>query len=531
MLEILHKTSRSVSFEIQNDLAYRTSEPYTIFLNGEEVKTADTNVVTLYDLLPDTSYQLVLKGGDWQELTYVTTKRESYTLNVKDFGAKGDGKANDTQAIQAALYACPRKGRVVIPPGDYIFHSLFFKSHTNLEIQKGARLQAIESTRERAILPGLTRDYQGGEYYLGSWEGNPLDCYAGLFTLLDVEDVNIYGEGVIEANASKSGFWSKPKEKDGAWRPRTIFMRRVKDVAVVGIKIKNSPSWTIHPMESRKLKFINASIENPWDSPNTDGINPESCRDVEIVGCHFSLGDDCIAIKSGKIYMAQQLGIPSEKIRIRNCFMEHGHGGVTLGSEIAGGVRDVKVSQCIFQDTDRGLRIKTRRGRGELSVVDKISFDNIQMNRVMAPFVLNMFYFCDPDGHSDYVQNKEDIGASPIDLPTLRRFSFKNIEVKDATLAGIFAYGLPERPIEEIVMKNVHIDMVALDKREGNQPAMMDGEEWDSSQVLFLKNVQSLTCRNVTIGAYETDGEHLENIGEEDTAGLIWEIKETAQEE
>ena len=98
-------------------------------------------------------------------------------------------------------------------------------------------------------------------------------------------------------------------------------------------------------------------------------------------------------------------------------------------------------------------------------------------------------------------------------------------------MAGIFAYGLPERPIEEIVMENVHIDMVAPDKREGNQPAMMDGEEWDPSQVLFLKNVQSLTCRNVSIGAYETDGEHLENIGEEDTAGLIWEIKETAQEE
>src|SRR5699024_10394172 len=164
------------------------------------------------------------------------------------------------------------------------------------------------------------------------------------------------------------------KTKKAAWRPRTVFLINCDNVLIQGLSIKNSPSWTVHPYFSKNLKFIDLKIENPKDSPNTDGLNPESCENVEIIGVDFSVGDDCIAIKSGKLYMGRKRKTPSKNIIIRNCYMHDGHGAVVIGSEMSGGVHEVKVEACIFEKTDRGLRIKTRRGRGEQGRIDQITF-------------------------------------------------------------------------------------------------------------------------------------------------------------
>ena len=161
---------------------------------------------------------------------------------------------------------------------------------------------------------------------------------------------------------------------------------------------------------------MNIRIFNPDDSPNTDGFDPESCTDVLLIGTEISVGDDCIAIKSGKYYMSRYHFRRTSGIEIRNCNLMRGHGSVTLGSEAASGVENVRVSKCIFDRTDRGVRIKTRRGRGERSVLDDLVIDNVVMDRVHMPLTVNMFYFCDPDGHSDYVQNQE---ARPVDEMTV----------------------------------------------------------------------------------------------------------------
>ena len=133
---------------------------------------------------------------------------------------------------------------------------------------------------------------------------------------------------------------------------------------MIGVTVKNSPSWTIHPYFCENMKFLALEILNPKDSHNTDGLDPESCCHVELAGIHFSVGDDCIAIKSGKIDMGKTYKTPCEDILIRQCSMNDGHGSVVLGSEIGAGVRHLTVKDCIFNGTDRGLRIKTRRGRG-----------------------------------------------------------------------------------------------------------------------------------------------------------------------
>ena len=155
------------------------------------------------------------------------------------------------------------------------------------------------------------------------------------------------------------------------FRPPFIQPVRCKKVKIEGVKIVNSPFWTVNPEFCDNVTIKGITINNV-PSPNTDGINPESCRNVHISDCHISVGDDCITIKSGRDAQARRLGVPCENITITNCTMLSGHGGVVIGSEMSGSVRKVTISNCVFDGTDRGIRIKSTRGRGgvvELSLI------------------------------------------------------------------------------------------------------------------------------------------------------------------
>jgi polygalacturonase len=189
----------------------------------------------------------------------------------------------------------------------------------------------------------------------------------------------------------------------------------------------------------------------PADSPNTDGLNPESCAGVTITGVHFTVGDDCIALKSGKLGMAKQALRPTRDVTISNCHMQDGHGAVVIGSEMASGIYDVKVRDCLFTGTDRGLRIKTRRGRGKDAIVRNIHFDNIRMENVGTPFVINSFYWCDPDGKTDYVGSTD---ALPVDdgTPSLGGFTLSRIHCTGVRLAAAWLLGLPEMPIDGVTI-------------------------------------------------------------------------------
>lgn len=208
------------------------------------------------------------------------------------------------------------------------------------------------------------------------------------------------------------------------------------------------------------------------------------------------MGDDCIALKSGKIYMGKKYKRPCEKVNIRQCFMEKGHGAITLGSEIAGGVKDVYVSKCLFKDTDRGLRIKTRRGRGKDSVVDKIVFENVRMNQVKSPFVVNCFYFCDPDGKSDYVASQSYLPADER-TPVIRRLQFSNIICENAHHTGVCIYGLPEQKVESVRMKDVRISFA--EEAVSGVSAMMRECKPSCRLGINARNVKELVLENVQI--------------------------------
>lgn len=507
---LLMQTARSAVIEIKDGGRYYTKKTYRILVNGVENAVVEKTVVSLFGLKPDTLQRVeVFDGENKAGEVCFQTSYEFVTLDVTHFGAKGDGVQDDTRFIQAAILACPPKGRVLIPAGVYRIGSLFLKSHIRLELAEGAELKAFTEKEKFPVFPGMIESYDETEQYnLGSWEGNPLPMYSGIICGVDVEDVVIYGKGKINGNASKENWWKNPKGYKDVFRPRLFFINRCRNIALQGVTFCNSPSWTLHPYFSEELRFMDLNILNPSDSPNTDGLDPESCRNVEILGVRFSLGDDCIAVKSGKIYMGRKYKTPSENIHIRQCLMENGHGAVTLGSEMAGGVVNLTVEDCVFRHTDRGLRIKTRRGRGKDAVLSNIIFRNLTLDHVMTPLVVNSFYFCDPDGKTSYVQSRE---TYPVDerTPVIKKLTFENMDCKNCHVAAAFFDGLPEQKIEEIVMKNVSVSYAENPKFD--VPAMSEGVPKSSKRGLFARNVAKLTLDNVNISGQ--DGEAYELIG------------------
>ncbi len=513
-LKLIYKNARCAVIELADGGRYNTKESWKLYLNQEQVMVTDKVITSLYGLKPDTQYHIMAESESGERaMAYFSTDYEFVTLNVRDFGAKGDGESDDTLFIQAAVMACPAKSRVLIPKGVYRIVSLFLKDNVNIELEKGAVLSAFTDREKFPVLRGMVQSYdEKSEYNMGTWEGNPLPMFTGIITGIGVKNAVLYGQGTIDGNAGfeESNWWYQPKVMRGAFRPRMIFLERCENVVVQGIRVQNSPSWNIHPYFSDHLRFLDLKVLNPKNSPNTDGLDPESCRDVEITGVYFSLGDDCIAVKSGKIYMGSTYKRPAEDTVIRQCCMRDGHGSITIGSEMAGGVKNLAVRDCLFLHTDRGLRIKTRRGRGKDAVIQGIIFENITMDHVMTPFVINCFYFCDPDGHSQYVRTKE---ALPVDdrTPEIRTLTFRNIEAKNCHVAAAYMYGLPEQKIRRVEMEHVHISYAEA-PGEG-QPAMMEGcDEHISRMGVFADNIEELILKDVRIEGQEGDALILDHI-------------------
>lgn len=517
--EILDVFCRSVTIEQKNEERYVSSEAKKVFLNGRELFETDQNVITVDGLLPDTEYELALGAAEGAKS--FRTSRESFLLDVRDFGAAGDGITLDTAAIQAAIAACPEDGTVYFPKGIYFSGPLFLKSRMTVWIDEGATLLGDPDRKHYPKLPGVIRHlYENDkEYMIASWEGNPLDSFASLITGIGVSDVSLIGRGKIDGNADHGDWWENVRVKRGAWRPRTIFFSHCRNVRMQSLTVQNSPSWTIHPYYCDRVRLLNLSVWNPEEVPNTDGLDPESCEDLLLAGSKISVGDDCVAIKSGKLYAATYHYKKTKGITIRNCLFERGHGSVTVGSEIAGGVEDVFVSQCIFRGTDRGVRIKSRRGRGKRSVITNMVFENLQMDRVLMPVTANMFYFCDPDGHTEYVQGQYYM---PVDYrtPKIGTLTVRNVECTGVNACFVCAYGLPEAPIESITIENAKVSFLPEGERVPTRPIMMDNFGPMSGKSIFVKNLKEFVCKNVIIEGSADREPEIVNVETKDVEGL-----------
>jgi len=404
----------------------------------------------------------------------------STIFNITSYGAVPDGKTNCTEAFKAAVAECVKHGggTVYVPAGTFLTGPIHMQSNITLNLDAGAKLVFSDNPEEFPIV-------------VSRWEGEDSKVYSPLIFGDNVQNVAITGRGILEGQGAT--WWKLNSEKKLSYpRPRFICFQNSNNILIEGITLMNSPAWTINPIMSENITVDKITIKNPANSPNTDGINPESCKNVHISNCHIDVGDDCITLKSG--IEDCSVKVPCENITIVNCTMVHGHGGVVIGSEMSGGVKNVTISNCVFEGTDRGIRIKTRRRRG--GVVEDIRVSNIVMKNVICPFVMNMYYHCGKNGKEQYVWDKNPY---PVDesTPIFRRIHFSNITARGVNAAAGFIYGLPEMPVEDVTFDNVSVS-IAENPVKG-MPAMLSHVEPMEGKGFFVRNAKNVTFDKVVV--------------------------------
>lgn len=505
MIQVLYVSSVSACFELENEKPFYAPQSYTVFLNEQKLFEDHRNVFSVFGLQPgsENTVELLYEDGTSERVVF-SAEKTLCGINVKDFGAKGDGVNDDSEAIQAAIHFLPKGGLLHFPAGTYLTAPLALKSHMTIEFAENATILGRTERSCYQVLPGEVEDmYSEDSTIFSAFEGNVMSMYQSLIHAAYAEDITVIGPGCVDGNAVNSDWWQGFKENPVA-RPRLFFFNHCKDITIHGITGKNSASWQFHPFFSQNVRLLDVYVEAPKDSPNTDAMDPESCDHVDIIGCRFSVGDDCIAIKSGKIELGKKYKTPADHHTIRNCLMNFGHGAVTLGSEIGAGVKNLSVSQCYFRGTDRGLRIKTRRGRGQDCVLDGILFENILMEGVLTPVGINMWYnCCDPDRFSEYVWSREHL---PVDerTPHLGSFTFRNLTCTDVQVAACYIDGLPEMPIDEVIFENTSF-AYAEDALPG-KPIMKNHAEDVCKLGLYLDNVRHIKLDGVTVNGSDGPG-------------------------
>jgi polygalacturonase len=369
---------------------------------------------------------------------------------LRDFGARGDDRTDDSAAFRSAIEACHRAGggRVVVPAGEYLTGPIHLKSGVDLHVAAGATVR-FATDPARYLPPVFTR-----------WEGVELMNYSPLVYAFDQHDIAITGEGTLDGQADEAHWWpwkktQKPARdrllkmaEDGVpvaervfgagddLRPNFIQTYRCRNVLIEGVTIRNSPMWVIHPVLSSNVTVRRVKVLSM--GPNSDGCDPESSSDVLIEDALFDTGDDCIALKSGRNADGRRLNTPVERVVVRGCRMRAGHGGVTIGSEISGGARDVSGERCAMSspDLDRGLRIKTNAMRG--GVVENVFLRDIEIGQVGSAIDIDMLY---------------EEGASGPFVPVVRNVRVERMTVTRARHA-LFVRTLPGSPVTGLAVRD-----------------------------------------------------------------------------
>ncbi|WP_420114414.1 glycoside hydrolase family 28 protein [Pseudactinotalea sp.] len=406
-----------------------------------------------------------------------------------------------TESLQAEIDAAAQRGggRVVVPAGVHRTGALRLRSHVDLHLEAGAVLQFDP---DPVLYPAVD----------ARWEGAPRQIHSPCLYAQGEVGVAITGLGTIDGGGQ--AWWERHAARANSLpRPTLIGLHGCERVTIRDVSLRNSPAWTVHPALSRDVTINNVSIRNPADSPYTDGINPESCTNVRISDCHIDVGDDCIAIKAGT--EADPEPVPCQNITVTGCTMVHGHGGVVLGSEMAGGVRNVVVSNCVFQGTDRGIRIKTRRGRG--GVVEDLRVSNVVMDGVLCAIAINPFYHCGDDGKTERVRTREPL---PVDdaTPLLRRIHIAHVTARNVHAAAAHLYGLPEQPLSGITLDDVTVSF-AEDAVAG-APDMADGLEPMTRAGIRLGYVTDSDLSRVRVTGADGDA-----VSTEHCSGLTLDVR------
>lgn len=380
--------------------------------------------------------------------------------DVTAYGAKSDGSAHATKAINDAIQACAKQGggTVYFPPGVYLTGAIELASNIVLNIDAGATLRFHTDLSEYPIGPGRS-------------EGTDALMPAPLIGGRNLENVTITGRGTLttdnaawvklmnnpEARAIWTSIQDRLEKKETvpeadyrkaalSLRPPMIRPMNSKNILIEGIHVVGSSFWTIHLLYCENVVVRNVIIET-YPGANPDGIDIDSSREVRVSDSYFDTGDDAIVIKSGKGVDGRRVGKPSEDITITNCTFHRAHGAVVVGSETAGGVRNVAASNIVSKGTEIGIRIKSGRSRG--GVIENLRFDNWVIDNPLKDGILVTNY---------YVRIPEEPVSER--TPVFRNISISNVTVSGAPVVADIQ-GLPEMPIDSL---RIH-DVVGSGKR------------------------------------------------------------------
>ncbi len=434
----------------------------------------------------------------WRELDRIVARIQppvfpDRTFDITRYGAEAGGAVEATSAIAEAIRACAAAGggRVLVPAGTFLTGAIHLRSGVNLHLAEGATLQF--SRDPKAYLPVVFTRFEGVELY----------NYSPFIYAFEASDIAITGAGTLDGQAGPDHWWlwaSNDRARAGPTqavdRPRLIEMAargvpvverifgdghyirpnfiqpyRCRNVLIEGVTIVNSPMWEIHPVLSTNVTVRGVTIST--HGPNNDGCNPECSTDVLIERCTFDTGDDCIAIKSGRNDDGRRVGVAVENVVVRDCVMKDGHGGVTIGSEVSGGARNIFAERCRMDSPrlDRVLRFKTNSVRG--GTIEHVYMRDITVGQVADAVVSANFFY-----------EEGDAGPYP---PVLRDVEVRNVTSRQSRHALVLR-GYAHDPIENVRIVDCTFDGVA-------EPDVIEGVRG-----LTLSNVRvNGVVRNETI--------------------------------
>lgn len=373
------------------------------------------------------------------------------TVDIRDHGAVAGGETRNTAAFARAIAACAAAGggRVVVPAGRWLTGPIQLRSNIDLHLAEGS--EVVFSDRFDDYLPPVLVRVGGIELY----------NYSPFIYARDCENVAVTGPGRLNGNAAAWHPWARKETKEifqlaprgvpveqrvfgtpeAAIRPNFLVLLNCRNVLLEGFTIGSGANWTIHPVYCENV--IIRRVQVLTDGPNNDGIDPDSCRNVLIEHCVFDTGDDCVVLKSGYNEDGWRVARPMENLVMRWCSSRRGHGGLVVGSEMSGDVRNVYMYDCEFEGTDRAVRIKSRRGRG--GVVENIWVENIRVKNMQYEVaILNMDYSAD--------RNQ----AANERAPLFRNVHLKGIAADGAPVA-IRLTGLGDSPIQNVTFADMTV--------------------------------------------------------------------------
>jgi polygalacturonase len=372
---------------------------------------------------------------------------------ITNFGAVGDGLANCTRAFADAIDACHQAGggRVVVPAGTFSSGAIHLKSNVNLHLAREATIKF--STDPKMFLPVVfSRDVA------------EMMNYSPFIYAFEQENIAVTGEGTLDGQASKSVWpaWAKQAGPDADKltemgdheipvaqrvmgeghfiRPNFVEPVRCRNVLIEGVRLVDSPMWELHPLYCTNVTVRGVSISS--HGKNNDGCDPDSCTDVLIKDCVFDTGDDCIAVKAGRDHDGRRVNLPCQNIVIQHCVFKDGHGGVTLGSETAGGLRRVFAEDCEFDspNLDQAMRFKTNPARG--GYIKDIYVRHCRVNTARFGIYMTMRYASSGTRDGDAIPVVRDIDIRDCSFAALSRQPVviegwsPTVQITDVTIAN-----------------------------------------------------------------------------------------------